>query len=64
MIQRHNNFLPNELISNIFSYVKDNMKKNTWYTNISWQDTLVNKSNQVSMLLLSPFVKDIKRCLY
>ena len=32
------------------------MKKNTWYTNISWQDTLVNKSNQVSMLLLSPFL--------
>ena len=38
------------------------MKKNTWYTNISWQDVLVNKSNQVSMLLLSPFVEDIKRC--
>ncbi len=62
MIQVYKNFLPNDLIKDIFSYVKDNMKKNTWYTNISWQDVLVNKSNQVSMLLLSPFVEDIKRC--
>ena len=54
MIQVHKNFLPNDLIKDIFSYVKENMKKNTWYTNISWQDVLVNKSNQVSMLLLSP----------